>query len=70
VSASTLSAEDIANAEGRQMTAWHWTRRHAAAGAAGGDHDPQKDALLDTISQRLTQHLEHEPLFTLHWQLV
>jgi hypothetical protein len=39
------------------------------AGAAGGDHDPQ-DALLDTISQRLTQHLEHELLFTLHWQLV
>jgi hypothetical protein len=32
--------------------------------------DAQKDALLDTISQRLTQHLEHEPLFTLHWQLV
>jgi superfamily II DNA or RNA helicase len=32
--------------------------------------EAQKDALLDTISQRLTQQLEHEPLFTLHWQLV
>ena len=40
------------------------------AGAVGGDRDPQKDALLDTINQWLTQYLEHEPLFTLHWQLV
>ena len=32
--------------------------------------DAQKDALLDTISQRLAQHIEHAPLFTLHWQLV
>jgi superfamily II DNA or RNA helicase len=37
---------------------------------ASREIDAQKDALLDTISQRLTQHLEHEPLFTLHWQLL
>jgi hypothetical protein len=33
-------------------------------------YETHEDVLLDTISQRLTQHLEHEPLFTLYWQLV
>jgi ERCC4-related helicase len=49
------------------------TRREEAWRAydqASREIDAQKDALLDTISQRLTQQLEHEPLFTLHWQLV
>ncbi|MEI8132786.1 MAG: SNF2-related protein [Leptolinea sp.] len=31
--------------------------------------DRQKDALLDEISQQLEQHIEHETLFTLHWNL-
>jgi len=49
------------------------TRREEAWRAydqASREIDAQKDALLDTISQRLTQHLEHAPLFTLYWQLV
>lgn len=49
------------------------TRREEAWRAydhASREIDAQKDTLLDTISQRLTQHTEHEPLFTLHWQLV
>jgi hypothetical protein len=49
------------------------TRREAAWRAydqASREIDAQKDALLDTISQRLMQHIEHEPLFALHWQVV
>ena len=37
---------------------------------ASREIDAQKDMLLDTISQRLAQHIEHEPLFTLRWQVV
>lgn len=50
--------------ETRREEAWR-TYDHASR-----DIDAQKDTLLDTISQRLTQHLEREPLFTLHWQLL
>ncbi|MGH8071870.1 MAG: helicase-related protein, partial [Candidatus Entotheonellia bacterium] len=50
--------------ESRREEAWR------AYDQASREIDAQKDALLDTISQRLTQRLEHEPLFTLHWQLV
>jgi hypothetical protein len=50
--------------ETRREEAWH------AYDHASREIDAQKAALLDTISQRLTQHIEYEPLFTLHWQLV
>ena len=49
------------------------TRREEAWRAydhASREIDAQKDTLLDTISQRLAQHIEHGALFTLHWQLV
>jgi len=50
--------------ESRREEAWR------AYDYASREIDAQKDALLDTISKRLTQHLEHEPLFTLLWRLV
>jgi Superfamily II DNA/RNA helicases, SNF2 family len=36
---------------------------------ASRDLDRQKDALLDDVSQRLKQHVEHETLFTIRWRL-
>ncbi len=36
---------------------------------ASCDVDRKKDALLDDISQRLKQHIEHETLFTIRWHL-
>ena len=38
--------------------------------AASRDVDRQKDTLLDEISQRLQQHVEHGVLFILRWQLL
>ena len=29
----------------------------------------QKGVLLDEIGRRLDQHMDHEPLFTLRWEL-
>jgi hypothetical protein len=49
------------------------TRREEAWRAydhASREIDVQKDALLDTISQRLAHHIDHETLFTLRWQIV
>ena len=36
---------------------------------ASREIDRQKDALLDEISRRLEQRIQHEPLFTLRWEL-
>lgn len=37
---------------------------------AHGDIDRQKDALLDDITQRLEESIEHKHLFTIRWQIV
>jgi hypothetical protein len=37
---------------------------------ASREIDRQKDALLDEISRRLEQRIEHEPLFVLRWHLL
>ncbi|MGV8040222.1 MAG: SNF2-related protein [Thermoanaerobaculaceae bacterium] len=50
--------------EGKRDDAWR------AYDQASREIDRQKDALLDEISQRLEQKLEHRDLFTLHWWLV
>jgi hypothetical protein len=49
--------------EGKRDDAWR------AFDQASRDLDRQKDALLDEMSQQLTQSLELEPLFTLRWRL-
>ena len=49
--------------ESKREEAWR------AYDQASREIDQQKDALLDEIGRRLEQRMEHEPLFTLRWEL-